>query len=87
MFLILTQGRNPAAVDALLEASAALLPKQLDRAFAARRWARARGAGATSRSWFPSPASWLASAAPEAHPGAAFGQQVHCLFVRVEAGT
>jgi hypothetical protein len=63
-------------VDALLKSSEALLPAQLDRAFAAKRRARARGTAMASRTWFPSPSAWLAGAAPEADPGAAFGQQV-----------
>lgn len=73
------QERNPAAVDALLASSEALLPAQLDRAFAAKRRARARGTAMASRTWFPSPSAWLAGAAPEADPSAAFGQEVRVI--------
>ncbi len=71
--------RNPGALQALLEVSATTLAGQLDRAFAAKRRARARGTATASRAWFPNPDAWLAGAAPEAAPGAAFGQQV-CVF-------
>ena len=70
------QEGNPAAVGALLASSEALLPAQLDRAFAAKRRARARGTAMASRTWFPSPSAWLAGAAPDADPSAAFGQEV-----------